>query len=263
MTDSHILKEQHRQAMAYAQEAMLAERDKNGEQAILLYRKAFNLEKEVAMSFFSDEQKQPTRAVLFRSAAALAKNCGEYEEAQRLIRYGLSGNPSAAIVTELTALGNTIEEILRTRVLPKSISVNEKPVKNEYWLRIRKADAHVVAGSVKSKMKTKTVAQRSRLVRRKYQRHIVITGKYQLLNKVLHPGSERFRNVILVRVPITLVETAKRMEGRLVEIVTRKTESESTVYRIRTIQARGQSAAIETHHERQPDVVQKKTRPIL
>jgi len=47
---------------------------------------------------------EPTRSVLHRSAAALAWQCGEYREAERLITTALSGAPPEVIADELRDL---------------------------------------------------------------------------------------------------------------------------------------------------------------
>jgi hypothetical protein len=115
------IKEQHQQAMHLAQEALLAHQSGDSIRALALNRQAFALERAVAMSFFEDETNQPTRAVLFRSAATLAKDCGDLNEAQRLISDGLPGAP-AAIVAELKALNAEIEQL---RQQPKPVAPNQ------------------------------------------------------------------------------------------------------------------------------------------
>jgi hypothetical protein len=47
---------------------------------------------------------EPTRSVLHRSAAALALECSELREAERLIGRALAGNPPEEIANELRDL---------------------------------------------------------------------------------------------------------------------------------------------------------------
>ena len=56
----------------------------------------------------ADSTLEPTRSVLFRSAASLAYRCGEYLESQKLIQCGLDGNPSVKVRTELFHLRELI-----------------------------------------------------------------------------------------------------------------------------------------------------------
>ena len=52
---------------------------------------------------------EPTRSVLYRSAASLAVDCQDYAEARRLIDKGLSGEPPEDIRQELLDLLTRIE----------------------------------------------------------------------------------------------------------------------------------------------------------
>jgi hypothetical protein len=54
---------------------------------------AFEYERKAAMLLLNDYDVEPTRSVLFRSAASLALNFGDYREAERMIALGLLGNP--------------------------------------------------------------------------------------------------------------------------------------------------------------------------
>ena len=56
------------------------------------------------MCFLRKYDHEPTRSVLFRSAASLAIDCKEYLEAERLIGEGLAGNPPPDIRIELREL---------------------------------------------------------------------------------------------------------------------------------------------------------------
>lgn len=97
-------KEMHREAMKYAQDAFVARQDGDEATAISLYHKAFLLEKEAALSLLMQFDKEPTRSVLFRSAASLAYECGELHEAEKMASQGLAGNPPLEIAEELRNL---------------------------------------------------------------------------------------------------------------------------------------------------------------
>ncbi|HFA47501.1 MAG TPA: hypothetical protein ENJ95_00630 [Bacteroidetes bacterium] len=51
---------------------------------------------------------EPSRSVLFRSAAWLAVKAGKYREAERMAAFGLSGNPPKMILDELREVQETI-----------------------------------------------------------------------------------------------------------------------------------------------------------
>ncbi len=72
-------------------------------------QQAFDLEKEAAFALISNFESEPTRSVLFRSAANLAYNLGQYEEAEKLIYQALSGRPHAEIKAELLSLKDSID----------------------------------------------------------------------------------------------------------------------------------------------------------
>lgn len=107
MTD---IRKIHEKAMEHAKKATtaLAEGDRE------LFRReteqAFLLEKEAARALTTEVDAEPTRGVLFRSAASLAFELKNFIEAADLVRVGLLGNPFPEIRDELTDLLNKIGE---------------------------------------------------------------------------------------------------------------------------------------------------------
>jgi len=55
---------------------------------------------------------EPTRSVLYRSAASLAYQCHEFEQAKGLIKVGLNGNPPAEIRAELDELMGQVRKAM-------------------------------------------------------------------------------------------------------------------------------------------------------
>ena len=98
------LDELHEQAMDFADQAFIARRRGNSELADKLSRKAFELEAAAAHLVRDDLTSEPTRSVLYRSAASLAMDCGEVRQAERLIAIALAGNPQPEIAEELRDL---------------------------------------------------------------------------------------------------------------------------------------------------------------
>lgn len=101
MNDVRLL---HREAMDLAGEATLERSAGNVSRARALYRDAFEKERQAAEALHNRFDLEPTRSVLFRSAAALALDCGDHRSAERMIALALSGNPPDEIAEELRDL---------------------------------------------------------------------------------------------------------------------------------------------------------------
>lgn len=93
----------HDRAMAIANEAYLLRLKGHEEEARAQSLAAMRLEAEAAAAI-SPPDLEPSRSVLFRSAATLALDAGELSEAQRLAHLGLGGHPPAEIAEELQAI---------------------------------------------------------------------------------------------------------------------------------------------------------------
>ncbi len=103
----------HRKAMSYTDYAAIARRYNDLEiQGELLYR-AFELERQAAEMLADRFDDQLTRSVMYRSAASLAMQCGEYSEAERLISVGLEGTPPSSIAQELRDLKKEVGNLKR------------------------------------------------------------------------------------------------------------------------------------------------------
>ncbi|HKV12582.1 MAG TPA: hypothetical protein VJ725_30840 [Thermoanaerobaculia bacterium] len=91
----------HEAAMGYAHAALAAS---TPEESLRLTRLAFQAEKQAAEMLAGEPKEEPTRSILYRSAANLARQCGEFEEALRLINFGLAGHPPPDVAEELSEL---------------------------------------------------------------------------------------------------------------------------------------------------------------
>ena len=93
----------HHEAMVFADDAVAAKRVGAPVETVeLLWRQALACERESAELCASGPYAvEPTRSVLYRSAASLAMECGEQSEAERLARAGLAGEPPEEIAEEL------------------------------------------------------------------------------------------------------------------------------------------------------------------
>lgn len=132
MTDLHTL---HNEAMDLA---YLGDRKKNSgllDEAVSLYHQAYEKERDSAFMAESLNNPEPGLSILFRSAATLALQCGEYREAERLITHALSGNPSPSTAQELREL---LQQIYATSSLLPNASEEVS-----YELRVPKAETNL------------------------------------------------------------------------------------------------------------------------
>jgi hypothetical protein len=107
MENQKTPKELHKIAAEYMQNAITQEIYGKKEQAIEQHKLAFQFEKQAAMCLFSKFDKEPTRGILFRSAANLAISCGLFDEAQRMVAAGLAGYPCKNTKEELLEIFQT------------------------------------------------------------------------------------------------------------------------------------------------------------
>jgi hypothetical protein len=110
----------HDEAMDLAGHAYIARRRGAYEEAARLAEEAFTLERAVADGLADHLDMEPSRAVLHRSAASLAIQCGRFDDAHRLAARGLAGRPDGAIADELrlhqglaTSVAGLVDELKR------------------------------------------------------------------------------------------------------------------------------------------------------
>ena len=96
----------HETALAFAEQALLSQ---DSRRARKLFRSAFEQERQAAELLENAYDYEPTRSVLYRSAATLARDCEEYGEAKRLIQKGLMGTPPNDIAKELRDLLQSVK----------------------------------------------------------------------------------------------------------------------------------------------------------
>lgn len=99
----------HTEAMKTAGEAFSTQKAGDNLNYLELTKAAFVKEKAAAWELFNKIEAEPTRSVLFRSAAWLAFNCGKIREAEQLISAALAGNPPLEILQELRLLYKEVQ----------------------------------------------------------------------------------------------------------------------------------------------------------
>ncbi len=98
------VRELHNEAMRLANLALAARRETRMPAAETLAGQACLLESEAAGLIPEEESSEPTRSILYRSAASLAYQARDFVLARRLIGKGLSGYPPPVVERELKDL---------------------------------------------------------------------------------------------------------------------------------------------------------------
>jgi hypothetical protein len=98
------VRELHDAAMQWAEKALVARRQNDKALVIDYSEKAFRLEAEAAALIPNEKASEPTRSILYCSAASLAFEAKCFKEAERLAIQGLAGFPSQRIENELKAI---------------------------------------------------------------------------------------------------------------------------------------------------------------
>lgn len=122
------VRDQHREAMGLADRADLEKRRGNLDSARLLYAQAFDLEKSAAVLLAARYNDEPSRSILYRSAASLAIDSQQLDEAERLIATALSGFPPSDIADELRDLLEQVYFQRHLRLRGMELTSNELQV---------------------------------------------------------------------------------------------------------------------------------------
>ena len=94
----------HEQAMDLAEQAAIKKLRGESNDVAAILQQALAIEAEAAGMVADDMEAEPTRSVLHRSAATLAVQCGELQQAEKLIAVALAGQPPLDIAEELKDL---------------------------------------------------------------------------------------------------------------------------------------------------------------
>lgn len=98
----------HNKAIEFADEGLLAQKRGDADVAQSFFQKAFLLEKEAALATILNEENKLFYAILYRSAATLALDCGNIWEAEFLVNTALTQEISAGIKKQLIDLKQKI-----------------------------------------------------------------------------------------------------------------------------------------------------------
>lgn len=129
-----LINDLHNKAMSLSDEADYLKKKKGTKEKIqALYMKAFQQERAAAMSVVYQFDLEPTRSVLFRSAASLLLSLPEltkadYEEAERMIAFGLIGKPHPEIAVELREVWQQLEQKYQQQRWKKEFFTNKSTI---------------------------------------------------------------------------------------------------------------------------------------
>jgi hypothetical protein len=98
------VKELHRKAMEQADLGHTARRDGQAETAQVHFQEAYRFERDAAEQLRNRIDTEPSRSILFRSAATLAIEAGHLIEAEQMVCMALAGQPPTEIAEELRDL---------------------------------------------------------------------------------------------------------------------------------------------------------------
>lgn len=101
-----IASDLHHSAMDFVERAHRLRANGDPIAAVKAYREALRREREAAELVPKD--LEPSRSILYRSAATIAVCCGDLDEALRMAEAGLAGAPSAEIHDDLQAIQQQI-----------------------------------------------------------------------------------------------------------------------------------------------------------
>jgi hypothetical protein len=103
--------ELHNKAMEYAELGFLAQKYGFESDALHNLKYALELETKAANSISNNAENEPSRSILYRSAASLAELCSEYKIAEELIKQGISDFTPNELLIEFKELKSKISKI--------------------------------------------------------------------------------------------------------------------------------------------------------
>jgi hypothetical protein len=119
------INELHEQAMNIAEKAFLAQQSGDKTAFTHLSKEAFLLERKAAMMLKDKTEAEPSRSILFKSAAFLAFDAQEYQACRDMITYTLLGKPDPIVKSEMKAL------FLEVNVLLQKMPSKFEEIKNK------------------------------------------------------------------------------------------------------------------------------------
>lgn len=120
------VKDLHREAMQQADLGHAARREGSAEDARRYFEEAYRLERAGAEQLLSRFESEPSRSILFRSAATLAMEATRFTEAEQMVCMALAGTPPDGIAEELRDLFEQIT--FRRHLLVRGVNLEEREI---------------------------------------------------------------------------------------------------------------------------------------
>ncbi len=158
MSDVTLL---HRQSMAKYEAALLIRESASKDRARLLHE-AFELEKCAAQLMREKRDEEPSRSVLYRSAATLAMSAHEFRAAEQLASEGLAGNCPEELATEF-------RQIIKQAAYEQTLAEDGVKLLSES-LRVAFDGSAVGFGLIRTDVFQQKLNSILRLVKRTYER---------------------------------------------------------------------------------------------
>jgi hypothetical protein len=183
----------HIQAMDIAEDAFTLQRKGDEENARKLFKQALDLEQQAAYLLEVKIENEPSRSILFRSAASLAFNAGEFEKAEKLVAQGLIGFPPSEI-------GEELRDIFDEVTFERHLSTKGMELSDSEW-KMTLTGAAIAKGIAQADQLLVRVEKVSTLVRRTVERKLHLpfqinrsspderNDRYGLFVKALLPSS--------------------------------------------------------------------------
>lgn len=159
----------HNEAMDHAETAFFLRKQGTESESVEMFYRALDLEMEAASRLADDRESEPSRSILYHSAASLAYNSGEYETADWLIAKGLAGFPPTDVREDLKNLYEDVN--FRRHLAAKGILVS-----NRQWLMSLSGNATAYGAAIADQLlprmdKATTLIYRTieRLLKRAYR----------------------------------------------------------------------------------------------
>lgn len=115
----------HNEAMDLAEKAVVLRIKKKTDEATEAFYAAFQLETKAVMQLKDLYDFEPSRSIMFRSAASLALNAGLFRDAEKMVAIGLSGTPPEPIADELRDLYENINFEKHLKIKGVTLSDND------------------------------------------------------------------------------------------------------------------------------------------
>lgn len=135
------IKKLHRSAMALAKKALDAKEKNNLEEFRLFMLEALQLEEQASKDLENDFKSEPTRSVIFMTAANIASNIGLFKKAKMFLETALNGTPYPELRNEIAeSLKKLDESIIKPEKIKYAIVEDNISLRHSIIATLSKMD---------------------------------------------------------------------------------------------------------------------------